>query len=74
MHLTVCAHCYRAIERAPLLHVRRILRACPNCRQLVVKLQTPRARQLLAASAVAEPLIQAAEDAELGNQFRRRYR
>lgn len=54
MHVNVCRDCYRAIERAPLLHVKRILRACEKCRHLVAPLSKPRAQQVLAASILAD--------------------
>lgn len=56
MRVNVCRDCYHAIERAPLLHVRRILRACPTCRELVKVFARPNVQKVFDASVVADAL------------------
>jgi hypothetical protein len=63
----LCPACYRAIERAPLLHVRRILLACETCRPIAQRLAEPQFKNAVRLSIVSEEAANLQRAAERGD-------
>ena len=68
LRVKLCPACYKAIERAPLLHVRRILLACEECRPAALELAQPQFRNALRLSIVTEEAANLQEAAASGRK------
>ena len=70
IHFRVCPACLKKIERAPLRHVGRILRACEECRPQAQRVELARAKHKLERGArVATRFAEAVFD-DLGERER----